>query len=161
MESTKPGASQSGGVGGAGALPARGLRFSQLSVPRRALVRLCQTIDHGCIENLEVKNSEPIFDPLPVMLKDVKLDSDEGPRPELALEDFAVSDEVFRLITLLDEMKCGTIRRVEVRAGIPRRIVFRALLTEVRSPLPQTAPPGQPVAEDATSQTCGGLGYER
>jgi hypothetical protein len=100
------------------------LRFSDLSPARKALVRLCQTINHGSIEDLKVEHAEPIFDPAPVVLKDVKLDSDEGPRPELSLADFAVSDEVFRLISLLEEIKCGTVRRVEVRAGIPRRMVL-------------------------------------
>lgn len=102
------------------------LRLSDLSPARQALVRLCQTINHGCIENLEVKDSEPVFDPLPVMLKHVKLDADEGPRRELTLADFVVSDEVLRLMSLLDEMKCGTVRHVEVRAGIPRRIVLES-----------------------------------
>ena len=90
------------------------LRLSDLSPARQALVRLCQVINHGCIENLEVRNSEPIFDPLPVTLKDVKLDVDEGPRPELSLPDFVVNDEVLRLMSLLDETKSGTFRRVEV-----------------------------------------------
>ena len=91
------------------------LRLSDLSPARQALVRLCQAINHGSIEYLEVQHSEPVFDPWPVTLRDVKLDSDEGPRPELALCDFVVADEVVRLISLLDELKCGIIRRVEVR----------------------------------------------
>jgi hypothetical protein len=99
--------------------------FSQVSQPRQALIRLCQTINHGSIEDLQVEHSEPVFDPWPLILKDVKLDSDEGPRPELALGDFVVSDEILRLMSHLDEMKGGTLRRVEVREGIPRRIVFR------------------------------------
>src|ERR1035438_6403887 len=65
MESVKPGAFQSHGIGGASAAPANGLRFSQLSAPRQTLVRLCQAINHGSIENLEVRSSEPVFNPLP------------------------------------------------------------------------------------------------
>ena len=106
-------------------MTAKTLRFAQLSASRQALVRLCQSVNHGSIEDLRVEQSEPVFDPAPVILKDVKLDSDEGPRPELALADFVVSDEVLRLMNRLEEMKCGTVVRVEVRAGIPRRIVFR------------------------------------
>jgi hypothetical protein len=103
-------------------------RLSHLSPARQALVRFCQTINHGCIESLEVRNSEPIFDPMPVMLKDVKLDSDEGARPELSLSDFVLSDEVMRLMSLLDKMKYGTLRRVEVRGGVPRRIQMAGTL---------------------------------
>ena len=93
----------------------RPLRLSDLSPGRQALVRLCETINYGSIENLEVRNCEPTFDPAPVMLRDLKLDSDEGPRPELALADFIVSHEILRLMRHLDEMKIGTVRRVEVR----------------------------------------------
>jgi hypothetical protein len=102
------------------------VRFSQVSQPRQALIRLCQAINHGRIEDLKVEGSEPIFDPLPLILRDVKLDSDEGLRPELALADFVVSDEVLRLMRQLDELEFGTVRRVEVRAGIPRRIVLES-----------------------------------
>jgi hypothetical protein len=89
-------------------------------------MRLCQKIDHGSIEDLRVEHADPIFDPAPVVLKDVKLDSDEGPRPELALADFVVSEEILRLTKQLDELECGMLRRVVVRGGIPRRIVLEA-----------------------------------
>jgi len=99
------------------------------------LVRLCQAINHGSIEALEVRDCEPVFDPWPTTLRDVKLDADEVPRPELALTDFIVSDEVNRLTRLLDEMRCGTLRRIVVHAGLPRRI-----LVESQSPLGGCAP---------------------
>jgi len=102
------------------------LRLSNLSPARKALVRLCETINHGSIENLEVRHSEPMFDPIPVALKDLKLDSDEGSRPEFILADFVLSAEVLRLMDLLDEIDCGTFRRIEVRAGIPRRILLES-----------------------------------
>jgi hypothetical protein len=105
------------------------LRFSQLTPPRQALIRICQTINFGSIENLEIRDSEPTFDPPPVMLRDLKLDSDDGPRPELALADFIVGNEIVRLMGHLDEMKLGNIRRVEVRGGLPRRIVLEQMLS--------------------------------
>jgi hypothetical protein len=102
------------------------LRLSDLSPARQALVRLCQTINHGSSEDLKVRRSNPTFDPVPIALKDIKLDSDEGPRPELTLADFVLNDEVLRLMSLLDEMRFGAVRRIEVRAGIPRRIVLES-----------------------------------
>jgi len=90
------------------------LRFSDLSPARQTLLRLCQNVDHGSIEDLNVERGEPVFDPAPVLLKDVKLDSDEGPMPELALTDFVVSIEILRLMTLFDEMKSAVngLRRI-------------------------------------------------
>jgi hypothetical protein len=109
----------------------RPLRLSDLSPGLQALVRLCETINFGSIENLEVRDSEPVFDPAPVMLRDLKLDSDEAARAELALSDFAVRSEVIRLMGHLDEMKVGTVRRVEVRSGIPRRILLESHIDRV------------------------------
>jgi hypothetical protein len=103
-------------------------RFSQLSASRQAFVRLCQAINHGSIENLEIRASEPVLDPMPVLLKDVKLDSDDGPRPELALDDYVVSEEVSRLMRLLDDTESGTFRRVEIRGGLARRVVLESRL---------------------------------
>jgi hypothetical protein len=106
------------------------LRFSQLSAPRQVLVRLCQSINFGQICSLEVRDCDPVFNPPPQVLVDVKLDSDEGLRPEINLPDFVLPAEVCRLMDRLDRLKNATIERVEVRAGIARRVVFRARLAE-------------------------------
>ena len=91
-------------------------------------MRLCQTINFGNIEDLRVERAEAVFDPPPLVLRDVKLDSDEGPRPELASEDFVVAEEIVPLMRRLNEMPRGVLRRVEVRAGIPRRIMIESRL---------------------------------
>ena len=86
----------------------KALRLSQLSVSRQALVRLCQSANYAQIEQLQVKESEPVFDPAPVVLLDLKLDSDELPRPELTLTDFALTAEFRRLMDRLDALKNGS-----------------------------------------------------
>ena len=104
-------------------------RFSQISPARQALVRLCQAANFGEITHLRIKGSEPVFDPPPPVLLDVKLDSDEGGRPELQLTDFVLSREVCRLLERIDEIKDGKIERIAVHAGIPRRMVFESRLS--------------------------------
>jgi hypothetical protein len=83
------------------------LRFSQLSIPRQALVRLCQTTNYGCIRNLEIRDSDPVFSPPPVVLMQVKLDTDEEALHEGDLPDFLLRDEVCRLMDWLDQLKNG------------------------------------------------------
>ena len=144
MESTETGASLWHWVGAASAATAKSFRFSQLSVPRQALIRLCQSMNYGSIHDLCVKDTEPVFSPPPPVLIDVRLDADQVPRPEVDLPDFELCSEVRRLIGHLEELKTGTIERIEVRAGIPRRIVFSGSLAKPRSPLPQTRTPDQP-----------------
>jgi hypothetical protein len=106
-------------------------RFTQLSAPRQALVRLFQSVNFGHILGVVVQYGEPVFNPAPTVLLDLKLDADESPRRELDLLDFALRDEVRRLMAFLDELKSGRIERVEIRSGVPRRIVIERRLTEV------------------------------
>ena len=105
-------------------------RFTQLSAPWQALVRLFQSINFGQVLGIVVQNGDPVFHPAPTVLLDVKLDADEGIRQEADLPDFALRDEVRRLIARLDGIKQGRIERIEVRSGIPRRVVIERPLME-------------------------------
>ena len=99
------------------------LLFSQLSPARRFLIRLCQVTNYGLIEQLHVRDCQPVTDPPPLVMKDLKLDRDEEPRPELDLTDFRLRNEFCKLMTLLDDIRDGIVERVEVHAGIPRRVL--------------------------------------
>lgn len=100
------------------------LRFSDLSPARQALVRLCQDMNFGQILDLQVANAEPIWNPGPTILSEVRLDIEETPRPEAELPDFRLSSEVQRLMRQLDQLKDGRVEKIEVRAGVPRRLVL-------------------------------------
>jgi len=104
------------------------LRLLDLSPARQALVRLCQSANYAQIEQLQIEDCEPVFNPEPVVLLDLKLDSDEIPRPEMGLTDFTLTAEFCRLMDKLDALKHGIIERIEVRAGLPRRMLFRSKL---------------------------------
>lgn len=106
------------------------VRLAALSAPRQALVRLCQSIDHGQILDLQIHDREPVFSPAPKLLLDIKLDTDSSGRPESELADFALCHEVCRLLDRLDQIGTGRVQRIEVRAGIPRRVLIEAELTE-------------------------------
>lgn len=104
-------------------------RFSELSGPRQALVRLCQSINHGHIEALRITDGEPTFTPAPTVLVDVKLDQDEGPRPEVELRDFELCGELRRLMNRIEGIKDGKVARLEIRGGVPRRVIFESTIT--------------------------------
>ena len=107
------------------------LRFSELSPARQALLRLCQSANYGYIHDLVIRDREPILTGPPcVVLVDVKLDSEEGPSREIANSDFLLCAEVRRLMALLDKIQNGKISKLEIRAGIPRRIILENLPTE-------------------------------
>ena len=119
-------------------MTAKPLRFSQLSASRQALVRLCQDINFGQIQGLHVRDFDPVWDPAPTVLSEIKLDTEDGPRPENELPDFKLSSEVKRLMCQLDQLKDGKIERIEVRAGVPKRMV---LISESASKGARRTPP--------------------
>jgi len=106
-------------------------RLSDLTASQQRLVRLCQAIDYGQILELRVVGGEPTFDPPPLVVLEVKLDSEDGSRWEVGLDDFALSEEVRRLVVRLGRVSTGRIQRIEIRAGLPRRILIEAQLNEV------------------------------
>ena len=90
-------------------------------------MRLCQSINHGHIETLGITDGEPTFTPAPRLLLDVKLDQDEGPRPQVNLNDFELCGELRRLMSRIDGIKEGKVARLEIRGGVPRRVIFESL----------------------------------
>lgn len=97
-----------------------------LSGQRRHLLERMQKINFGRIENLKIHKGEPQFDPPPQITKDIKLGSENDCRPELDLSDFLLKQEVIELFSLMDEQGECEIGSLEVKHGIP----FRVLLEE-------------------------------
>src|SRR5947209_5155774 len=106
--------------------PSSSQTLSSLSSPRQVLVRLCQSVDFGQIIDLHIRDREPRFDPAPAVLLDIKLDSDLQARPELALDDFELCSEMRRLLGQIDKIGDGCIQRIEVRHGLPCRLLVEA-----------------------------------
>jgi len=99
-------------------------RLSDLSPARQALVRLCQDVNFGHILDFRAANAEPTWNPGPTILSEVRPDIEEIPRPEGALADFRLSSELQRLMSQLDRLQDGSIEKIEVRAGVPRRLTL-------------------------------------
>lgn len=108
-------------------------RFLQLSRPRQILIRLCQRVNFGSILNLLVADGEVVFGVPPQVVLDLKLDAHLPQRPELDLSDFALCAESCQLLAQIDLLTNGVIEKIVVHDGIPRRVVFRGSLPEVRA----------------------------
>ncbi len=107
-------------------------RFSQLPPPRQALVRLFQSINFGFIECLEIRCGEPVFNPAPTVIVEVKLDATNEPRQEADFADFELKTELVRLMEQIDSLGDGSIDRIDIRFGVPRRALIERPIREVR-----------------------------
>jgi hypothetical protein len=95
---------------------------STQSPSRARLIEWMQRIGFGTIEQLVIRQGEPVLEPPPKVVRDVKFGAENGPRPESDLNDFVLKAQVRDLFAQLDVMGNGTIRCLEVKHGLPFRM---------------------------------------
>jgi hypothetical protein len=81
-----------------------------------------QSLRFGTIEGLVVCGGEPVIDPPPRIVRDVKFGGENGPRPEAKLNDFALKEQVRDLLDQMDALGNGIIGCLEVKHGLPFRM---------------------------------------
>jgi hypothetical protein len=95
---------------------------SALSQPRRLLVEKMRGLNFGTIEDLEIRQGEPVFTPSPRVVRDIKLGGDNSPRQEQQGSDFLLKHQIVELCSLLDAIANSTIC-IEVKHGLPFRVL--------------------------------------
>lgn len=94
---------------------------SSLSPARRQLLELLQTLRFGRIEGLVVRGGEPVLDPAPRAIREVKFATDTSPHPAVAKSEFALKAQHRDLFALLTAVGDGTIAVLHVLHGLPFR----------------------------------------
>lgn len=102
---------------------------SSLSPDRARLIELMQRINYGRIEGLPVRRGEPVMDPPPRIVREIKFSAENGPRPESAKADFSLKVQVHELFAQLEALGDGVIPCIEIQRGLP----FRMTVEEVRA----------------------------
>ena len=95
---------------------------ASLPPARRRLVTLMQELNFGSIHGLSVRDREPVFDPSPHIIREVKFCAENGARPEAVKEDFALKEQVIEFFAEIAAMGDGTILCIEVKHGLPFRM---------------------------------------
>lgn len=94
----------------------------ELSKCQKELVEIMQRLNFGHINGLVIYNGEPVFDPPPEVIREVKFCAENGSRPETEKKDFILKVQVRDLFAELKELGKGTIRSLEVKHGLPFRM---------------------------------------
>ena len=97
-------------------------RKQSLSPNRQQLVVLMTEIDYGSIENLVIRDHEPVFYPAPRIVRDVMLGKRDKKRLPRTAADFVLKAQHEDLFEQFDELHDGQIDRIEIQAGLPFRI---------------------------------------
>jgi hypothetical protein len=95
------------------------LTKSALSPARQRLIELLQETNFGRVENLEVRDGEPVMDTQPPVVLEYKFAAENGARPEAGLGDFTLKEQHLDLLRLLDAVGTGTITQLTCKHGLP------------------------------------------
>ncbi len=91
----------------------------RVSRAARRLIEQCQRINFGRIEYLPIRNGDPVVDPLPRIVREVRLPGDNGPRPEAVLGDFALKRQVEDMLAEFARIGDGVVEVLIVKHGLP------------------------------------------
>ena len=90
-----------------------------LTPAQTRLLSLMQEMNFGRIEGMAVVNGQPVFDPPPRIVRQVKFCSENGPRRERNLNEFNLREQVIELFDAIARMGNGTVESIEVKHGLP------------------------------------------
>jgi hypothetical protein len=96
---------------------------SELPEGSRRLVELMQQLNFGRIENLSVRDGQPLLEPPPRVVREIKIGGDNGPRPEALRDDFPLKAQHSELFACLADLGEGTVVLLEVKHGLPFRLL--------------------------------------
>ena len=102
-------------------------RKSSLTPSQQNLLAEMQRINFGRIFDLTVRDGQPVMDPPPRVVREIKFGGDNRPRPEVAKADFTVKAQVRDLFAQLEALGDGVIPCIEIQRGLP----FRMTVEEV------------------------------
>lgn len=91
---------------------------SVLSKSQSRLVEILQRLNYGRVEELHVRNGEPVFDPAPRIIQKLKMGGENGPRPESALQDFLLKHQTIEMLQAIADLGEGTILAIECKNGL-------------------------------------------
>ncbi|HRT22106.1 MAG TPA: hypothetical protein P5318_18510 [Candidatus Hydrogenedentes bacterium] len=91
----------------------------ELTRARRNLLEQMQALNFGRIRNIQVIGGEPRFTPMTKIERQIRFGGDNQPRPEAALEDFALKDKVVELFDAIERLGDGLILKLEIKGGLP------------------------------------------
>ena len=96
---------------------------SSLPEPHRQLLELMQHVNFGRIERLVIDEGQPLLEPRPRVVREFRFPGENGSRPEAAIEDFSLKAQVVELFRSFDEMRDGLIDVLEIKHGLPFRMI--------------------------------------
>lgn len=108
-----------------GLSPAPKLRLVDISPAQQQLIRLLQHVQFGRLEDLVIKNGQPLFDPSPTVIRLVRFQDGPERKPLPPKPDSRLHTSHVRLLDLISTIQNATVATLIVDAGLPVRAEIR------------------------------------
>jgi hypothetical protein len=92
---------------------------SDLSPARKRLHALVTGIGFGRIENLPIRNREPVLDPPPRILRTIKLDAPPRTESDPDKMSRSLKRQFVEMFLQVDRLSDGTVLSIEIQNGLP------------------------------------------
>jgi hypothetical protein len=94
---------------------------TSLGVAQKRLLTLMRSICFGRIEGLQIRCGQPVLDPPPRIIREIKLGSTDNQSNK---SDYQEMRQVRELIALFQQIGDGVVDCIEIRHGLPFRVVI-------------------------------------
>ena len=95
-----------------------------LSAPRRSLLDLCREIHFGRIEDFDLRGGEPVLDPLPRVIREIKFNRERQPKSTRGF-DIPLRNQTIELFDWFTRLRDCRICYLEVKHGQPFKMNIR------------------------------------
>jgi hypothetical protein len=93
-----------------------------LSPARRRLIELMQEVNFGRIENLQIRDGEPVFDPPPTVVRHHLFGKENGPNSHRAVDNFTLKKKLAELFEIFNGEPLLFIQELIIDNGLPVRM---------------------------------------
>lgn len=90
-----------------------------LSSARRDLVDRAHEAQFGRIENLPIKDGEPVFGPQTRLIRTITFNGTDNRSKESVSDDFPLKRPWIELFNYFDQLGNATIEKIDLKAGLP------------------------------------------
>ena len=99
-----------------------------LSPARQQLVELMQEVNFGRIEDLEVRDGEPVVATGPRIVRDIVFGKDNAPHRARRWGDFTLKEQVIEMFDVFDQERSLRVERLVVQNGLPVRMTVAGVV---------------------------------
>lgn len=103
---------------------------NSVNAASRQLIETMQDLYFGRIIELRVMSGQPMFDPPPKVVREIKFGGDNGQRLQSKTRDFTLKSQIIEMLDSIGQLGDGTLVTIEVKHGLPFSMNYEDTIRE-------------------------------